>query len=112
MAAGRKSGLKPHLSQNLMTFWASVQRLVAGGFGEKAVYLGEQKLVVRWVLKAKINLSQPLYRLDRYILKTLTKSFVTAMLCGVLPMSNIGIVPRQTQSRPTLWSVAQLKSNL
>jgi len=47
VAATPKSRLKPGLSQNLMTFWASVQRLVAGHFGEKAVNLGERKLVVR-----------------------------------------------------------------
>ena len=50
MAAARKSGLKARLSQNLMTFLASVQRLVAGHFGEKAVNLGEAKLVVMWSL--------------------------------------------------------------
>ena len=50
MAAARKSGLKACLSQNLMTFLASVQRLVAGHFGEKAVNLGEQQFVVRWFL--------------------------------------------------------------
>ncbi len=50
MAAARKSGLKARLSQNLMTFWTSVRRFVAGGFGEKAVNLGERKLVVLIVL--------------------------------------------------------------
>jgi hypothetical protein len=50
VAAARKSGLKARLSQNLMTFLASVQRLVAGHFGEKAVNLGEAKLVVMWSL--------------------------------------------------------------
>ena len=50
MAAARKSGLKAFLSQNLMTFLASVQRLVAVGFGEKAVNLGERKLVVQIAL--------------------------------------------------------------
>ena len=48
--AARKSRLKPRLSQNLLTFWVSVQRLVVGGFGKKAVNLGEQKFVVRWGL--------------------------------------------------------------
>ena len=33
-----------------MTFWASVQRFIVGPFGEKAVNLGERKLVLRWVL--------------------------------------------------------------
>ena len=50
MAAARKSRLKARLSQNLMTFWVSVQRLVAGHFGEKAVNLGERKFVVKWLL--------------------------------------------------------------
>ena len=55
MAVARKSGLKACLSQNLMTFLASVQRLVAGHFGEKAVNLGEQKFVVRWVLDKSLS---------------------------------------------------------
>lgn len=33
-----------------MTFWSWVQRLVVDGLDEKAVNLGERKLVVRWVL--------------------------------------------------------------
>jgi hypothetical protein len=52
VAATRKSGLKARLSQNLMTFWSSVQRLIAGGFGEKAVNLGERKLVIQSFLHA------------------------------------------------------------
>jgi hypothetical protein len=52
VAAARKSGLKACLSQNLLTFWSSVQRLVAGHFGEKAVNLGEQKFVMEFVLVA------------------------------------------------------------
>ncbi len=50
MAAARKSDLKARLSQNLMTFCASVQRFVIGQFGEKAVNFGEQMFVVRWFL--------------------------------------------------------------
>ncbi len=50
MAAGRKSRLKPRLSQNLLTFWVSVQRFVVGHFGEKAVNLGERRFVVKGVL--------------------------------------------------------------
>ncbi len=50
MAAARTMRLKARLSQNLMTFWASVQRLVAGGFGEKTVNLGERRLVVQIAL--------------------------------------------------------------
>jgi hypothetical protein len=46
VAAARKSGLKARLSQNLMTFLASVQRFVVGHFGKKAVNLGQLKLVV------------------------------------------------------------------
>ena len=34
-----------------MTFWASVQRLVVGHFGEKAVNLDEQKFVVEWGMR-------------------------------------------------------------
>jgi hypothetical protein len=56
VATARKSGLKARLSQNLMTFCASVQRFVVGHFGEKAENFGEQQFGVRWVLKAKINL--------------------------------------------------------
>lgn len=50
MAAARKSGLKARLSQNLLTFWAWVQRFVIGDFGAKAVNLGEADLVVKGVL--------------------------------------------------------------
>jgi hypothetical protein len=50
MAAAYKSRLKARLSQNLLTFWVSVQRLFAGGFGEKAVKLGERRLVVQLAL--------------------------------------------------------------
>jgi hypothetical protein len=50
VAAGRKSRLKPRLSQNLLTFWVSVQRFVVGHFGEKAVNLGERRFVVKGVL--------------------------------------------------------------
>ncbi len=47
---GLKSRLKPRLSQNLLTFWVPVQRLVVGVFSEKAVNLGERKSVVKLVL--------------------------------------------------------------
>jgi hypothetical protein len=59
VAAGRKSRLKARLSQNLMTFYTSVQRFVVGQFGEKAENLGERKLVVRWVLGDECQFAPP-----------------------------------------------------
>jgi hypothetical protein len=65
VAAARKSGLKARLSQNLMTFLVSVQRFVVGHFGEKAVNLGERKLVVRWGLGGTPSLPVRILKVQR-----------------------------------------------